>query len=168
MAIHNQLRRGTVRRRVPAVVVGPVLAALTLSAAAGCRRAAARLQYFPTPVAPGRPAPPFSQAVRAGGLLALAGQLGTDDAGRLVPGGVEAETRQALENVRAALARAGASMDDVVTCTVLLADVADRDRMSRVYATYFRAGRLPARTAFGTGGLALGARVEIECWAATR
>jgi reactive intermediate/imine deaminase len=104
--------------------------------------------------------------VRAGGLLVLAGQLGTDTTGALVPGGIEAETRQALENVRATLARAGATADDVVRCAVMLADVADWEGMNRVYATFFRADRLPARSAFATGGLALGARVEIECWAA--
>jgi enamine deaminase RidA (YjgF/YER057c/UK114 family) len=103
-----------------------------------------------------------------GGLLVLAGQLGTDATGRLVPGGVEAETRQAMENVRATLARAGATPDDVVRCAVMLADAADWEAMNRVYATYFRADRLPARSAFATGGLALGARVEIECWAAVR
>lgn len=152
------------RRRVPVTV----LAVLGLGSAAGCRPAAPRpaVEYFPVPVAPGQAALPFSSAVRVGSLLVLAGQIGTDSTGRLVPGGIEAETRQALENVRVALARAGASMDQVVKCTAMLADMAEWERMNRVYVTYFRADRLPARSAFGTSGLARGARVELECWAA--
>lgn len=153
-----------------AVLARAILALLGTSAMAGCRSAGvtASPRYFPAAIAPGRPAPPFSSAVRAGGLLVLAGQLGTDAAGRLVTGGIEAETRQALANVRAALERAGATMDDVVKCTAMLADVAELERMNREYVTHFRADRLPARSAFGAGGLALGARVELECWAATR
>lgn len=123
------------------------------------------VEYFPVAAAPGQPALPFSSAVRVGGLLFLAGQIGTDSTGQLVGGGIEAETRQTLENIRAALARAGASMDQVVKCTAMLADMAEWDRMNRVYVTYFRADRLPARSAFGTSGLARGARVELECWA---
>lgn len=155
-------------RKSPVVLVGVVLGLLSLSPAAACRPAGVTThpEYYPPTVAPGRPVPPFSGAVRAGGLLVLAGQLGTDSAGRLVPGGIEPETRQALANVRAALERAGATMDDVVKCTAMLADVAELERMSRVYVAHFRAGRLPARSAFGTGGLALGARIELECWAA--
>jgi reactive intermediate/imine deaminase len=143
------------------------LAALCLCAAA-CRAAPAGRgpTYFPAPVAPGQAPLPFSSAVRVGGLLVLSGQIGSDSAGRLVPGGIEAETRQTLENVRAALARAGSSLDQVVKCTAMLADMAEWDRMNRVYLTYFRPDRLPARSAFGTSGLARGARVELECWAA--
>lgn len=152
------------RRLTPATV----LAALSLGAA--CHPAGARpgVEYFPAPVTPGQAPLPFSSAVRAGGLLLLAGQIGTDSAGQLARGGIEAETRQALENIRAALARAGSSMDRVVKCTAMLADMAEWDRMNRVYVTFFQPGRLPARSAFGTSGLARGARVELECWAAAR
>jgi reactive intermediate/imine deaminase len=154
-------------RRVPrAVLVAAALALIGASAAAVRRPAAPR--YFPAAVGPGRPAPPYSGAIRVGGLLVLAGQLGTDATGRLVAGGVEAETRQALANVRAALERAGATMNDVVKCTAMLADAAELPRMNRAYVAHFRADRLPARSAFGASGLALGARVELECWAAVR
>jgi 2-iminobutanoate/2-iminopropanoate deaminase len=111
---------------------------------------------------------PFSPAVRAGGLVFLSGQLGTrmvDGRPALVPGGIEAETRQALENVRAIVEESGSSMERVVKCTVMMADMAEWPRMNAVYATFFP-GPKPARSAFGTTGLALGARVEIECIAA--
>ena len=146
----------------------PLLAALA-AAATACRPAAARptVQYFPTPTAPGQAPWPFSSAVRVGDLLFLAGQIGTDSTGQLVPGGIEAETRQTFENIRAALARAGSSMDEVVKCTAMLADMSEWDRMNRIYVTYFRADRLPARSALGANGLARGARIELECWAAT-
>ena len=152
------------------MLAGAASAVLGASAMAGCRpaRSFTPPRYFPSAAAPGRPAPPFSGAVRAGGLLLLAGQLGTDATGRLVAGGVEAETRQALANVRATLERAGTTMDDVVKCTAMLADVAELERMNRAYVAHFRADRLPARSAFGASGLALGARVELECWAAVR
>jgi reactive intermediate/imine deaminase len=149
-------------------VVSTVLAVLGLGGIAACHAPGAGrgVTYFPTPVAPGQAALPFSSAVRVGGLLFLSGQIGTDSTGRLVPGGIEAETRQTLANIRAALERAGASMDQVVKCTAMLADMAEWDRMNRVYVTAFRPDRLPARSAFGTTGLARGARVELECWAA--
>jgi len=116
----------------------------------------------------GVPTRPFSPAVRVGNLILLAGQIGTsgaDATGALVPGGIEAETRQTLENIKTALAAVGSSMDKVVKCTVMMADMAEWDRMNAVYRTYFAPGRLPARSAFGANGLALGARVEIECLA---
>lgn len=105
---------------------------------------------------------PFSEAVRVGNMLYLAGQIGTDAAGRVVPGGIAAETRQAMENIRAALERYGSSLDRVVKATVMLADMAEWGEMNQVYVTYFDE-HLPARSAFGAAGLALGARVEIEC-----
>jgi len=105
---------------------------------------------------------PLSEAVRVGKMLYLSGQLGRTGATQLVPGGIAAETRQALENVKAVLERHGSSLDHVVKTTVMLAEIGERGEMTRVYETYFPNHR-PARTAFGTSGLALGARVEIEC-----
>ena len=113
---------------------------------------------------------PFSPAVRVGNVIYLSGQLGTrtvDGRPALVPGGVEAETRQALENIRAIVEQSGSSMERVVKCTVMMADMAEWPRMNAVYATFFP-GPKPARSAFGTTGLALGARVEIECIAVVR
>ena len=113
---------------------------------------------------PARPLP-FSDAVRVGHMLYLTGQLGTDGAAGLVSGGIKAETKQTMENIRRVLERNGSSMDQVVKCTVMLADINDRGAMNEVYSTYFAKDRLPARSAFGVSGLALGARVEIECLA---
>lgn len=106
---------------------------------------------------------PFSEAVRAGDTLYLSGQLGVRPGTmELVPGGIEAETRQVMENIKTILERNGSSLDRVVKCSVLLADIAEWPAMNEVYRTYF-ASSPPARSAFGTNGLALGARVEIEC-----
>jgi reactive intermediate/imine deaminase len=113
--------------------------------------------------APPGPPRPFSPAVRAGGLLFLAGQLGTDSTGSIVKGGIQAETRQAMENIRAVLSRAGSSTDRIAKCTVFLADMREWDAMNEVYVTYFPEGRRPARTAAGANGLARGGKVEIEC-----
>ena len=108
---------------------------------------------------------PFCEAVKVGHWLILSGQLGIDpDTGKLVPGGIKAETRQTMENIKATLEKYGSSMDRVVKCTVMLADVAEWGAMNQIYVTYFPDHK-PARSAFGASGLALGARVEIECWA---
>jgi 2-iminobutanoate/2-iminopropanoate deaminase len=97
-------------------------------------------------------------------MLYLSGQIGTDSTGRLVSGGIASETRQALTNIAAVLVRHGATLDDVIKCTAMLADVAEWGAMNEVYVTFFRA-HLPARSAFGANGLALGARLELECTA---
>ena len=113
---------------------------------------------------PGGRSLPFSEAVRVGNMLYLSGQLGTDSSGQLVPGGIGPETRQTLSNIAAALTRHGSSLDRVVKCTVMLADIAEWAAMNEVYVTFFRSHR-PARSAFGASGLALGARLELECMA---
>jgi reactive intermediate/imine deaminase len=111
---------------------------------------------------------PFSEAVRVGDFLILSGKIGTNRAGKLARGGIRAETKQAMENIRNALQAYGSSLDDVFKCTVMLADMKEWPQMNEVYRTYFKKGRLPARSALGANGLALGARVEIECWAVVR
>ena|SRR5688572_18257711 len=105
---------------------------------------------------------PFSQAVRAGDLLFLAGQLGTGPDGKLVGGGIVPETKQMMENIKAVLERNGASFANVVKCTVFLADMAEWGTFNGVYTQYF-SKPYPARSAFGVNGLALSARVELEC-----
>ena len=110
----------------------------------------------------GVPRYPFSPAVRVGDVLYLSGQIGTDSTGKLVAGGIEAETRQTMENIRDVLVRTGSSLDRVVKCTVMMADMREWPAMNTVYATFFPSNR-PARSAFGATGLALSARVEIEC-----
>jgi reactive intermediate/imine deaminase len=107
---------------------------------------------------------PFSEAVRVGDLLFLSGQLGNRPGTlELVPGGIAAEARQAMENVKATLERHGASLADVVKCTVFLADMAEWRAFNAVYLEYFAPDRLPARSALGASGLALGGRIELEC-----
>jgi len=126
---------------------------------------AAEVEYFPVPGDDGRTLP-FSDAVRVGDLLFLAGKLGNIPGGReLAPGGIAGETRQTMENIKAALERYGATMDDVIKCTVFLADMSEWAAMNEVYVTYFKKHK-PARSAIGVNGLALGARTEIECIAA--
>lgn len=135
---------------------------LLVVAIAGCGQGPspeARLEYIPME---GGGALPFSAAVSAGPILFISGQLGTDSSLKLVPGGIGPETRQALENVRAIVTRAGGSMDRIVKCTVMLADMAEWGAMNQEYVQFFPRA-LPARSALGASGLALGARVEIEC-----
>ena len=96
-------------------------------------------------------------------MLYLSGKLGTDSTGKLATGGIAAETKQTLENIRSVLEKNGSSLDNVVKCTVMLADMKEWADMNTVYTTFFKKERMPARSAFGTSGLALNARVEIEC-----
>ncbi len=105
---------------------------------------------------------PFSSAVRVDNMLYMSGNLGnvpgTLD---LAPGGIQGETRQTLDNIKAVAEQFGSSMDKVVKCTVFLADISEWGAMNEVYRTYFK--NPPARSALGASGLALNARVEIEC-----
>jgi reactive intermediate/imine deaminase len=110
---------------------------------------------------------PFSPAVRVGPMLYLAGQLGTDSTNKLAAGGIEAETRQALTNIKRLLEANGSDMDHVVKCLVMLADIAEWGKMNTVYVTFFPTHR-PARSAMGASGLALSGRVEIECMATVK
>ena len=109
---------------------------------------------------------PFSQATRAGDVLYLSGCLGNLPGKlELVPGGMEAEARQTMENIRAVLTDNGLTFDDVFKCTVMMADMKKWADFNKVYVTYFKPGHLPARSAFGANGLAIGAQVEVECMA---
>jgi 2-iminobutanoate/2-iminopropanoate deaminase len=109
---------------------------------------------------------PFSEAVRVGDLLYLSGQVGVKPGGlELVSGGIRGESRQTMENIRLTLEAHGYAMTDLVKCTVMLADIGEWGIFNEVYKTYFSVP-YPARSAFGANGLALGARVEVECIAA--
>ena len=134
----------------------PLVTAVLFSACASGRSA----EYLTTTVGPPRP---FSPAVRANGFIFLSGQVGTDSTGKVVAGGIQAETRQVMQNLGAALQRSGSSFDRVVKCTVFLADMSEWNAMNDVYVTFFPADKRPARSAMGVNGLALGAKVEIEC-----
>jgi 2-iminobutanoate/2-iminopropanoate deaminase len=105
---------------------------------------------------------PLSQAIRVGQWVFASGQLGTDvKTGKLVPGGIAAETRQVCENLKAVLEAAGSSLDGVVKVTIYMADLAELMAMNDVFSQYFAVDP-PARTTFQCVGLVAGARVEIE------
>ena len=109
--------------------------------------------------------PVFTPAVRVGDLVFLSGAIGTPPSGelRVVEGGVGPETRATMDNIGRVLEAAGLGFEDLVKCTVFLADIADYAEMNEVYLTYFEGMEPPARSALAASGLALGARVEIEC-----
>lgn len=109
---------------------------------------------------------PFSDAVQVGDVLYLSGQIGAAPGQpNVVPGGMEAEARQVMENIGGVLKSRGLGYDDVFKCSVMLADMSKWGDFNRIYVTYFKPDRYPARSAFGANGLALGASLEVECWA---
>ena len=113
------------------------------------------------------PTLPFPEGAAVGPLVFLSGQLGNVPGTlALVPGGLRAEARQALENIATVLRAQDLELANLVRCTVMLADMAEWPAFNEVYADFFAGHPLPARSAFGCSGLALGARVEIECTAA--
>lgn len=151
------------RKLLIALVMAPV-AATTLAAQAS------QQPVYLTPYGP--PTRPFSPATRVGNVIYLAGQIGTAganaSAAAVVPGGIEAETRQTLNNIKEVLEKVGSDMDHVFKCTVMMADMKEWDTMNGVYRTFFKPDRMPARSALGANGLALNARVEIECLATVK
>ena len=105
----------------------------------------------------------YSPAVRFGDLIFTAGQIGVNPTDRkLVEGGVEAETRQALTNIKHLLEAAGSGLDNVLKTTVFLKDIADFGKFNAVYGEFFTAGSAPARSTIQAGALPAGASVEIE------
>ena len=139
--------------------------ALLMLAATGAAAQPARpaVEYFPAPPIGGNPAP-FSTAVRVGDVLYLSGAIGIRPDGTL-PEGFEAQAKQTMENVGAALKTRGLGWGDVFKCTVMIDNMADWPKFNTIYVPYFPAGKLPARSAFGADGLALGALLELECMA---
>jgi len=121
------------------------------------------VEHYGKPAVNGQ-ALPFSEAVRVGDTLYLSGQLGIGSDGKL-PGGIEAQTKQALDNVGGILKRAGLGYEDVFHCTAMLSDMALWPAFNKVYVTYFPEDKRPARSAFGASGLALGGLIELECQA---
>ena len=113
-----------------------------------------------------KPIGPYSQGIQVGNLVFVAGEKGLDaKTGKIVPGGIEPETRQALENIKAILAAAGGSLDDAVSSTVHMVDLKEFPRMNKVYGEYFRHAP-PGRTTVGVSALPAGARIEITIVAA--
>ena len=114
---------------------------------------------------PGRANTPFSDAVETDDFLFLTGQIGRDHStGKLVEGGVTAETEQVIKNIQAVLEHHDLSLDNVVKCTVILKDINDFSTFNSIYTKYFT--KKPARTTFAAAGLAGGASIEIEVIAA--
>jgi 2-iminobutanoate/2-iminopropanoate deaminase len=109
---------------------------------------------------------PLSEAVRHGDTLYLAGQVGlVPGTMKVVAGGIRAESEQVMKNIRTTLAAHGYSMSDLIKCTVMLSDMNEWATFNEIYKGFFK-DRYPARSALGANGLALGARVEVECIAA--
>lgn len=144
---------------IAAIATGVLIMSSPTSAAP--ERAA--VEHFGRPVLNGQPLP-FSDAVRVGDVLYLSGQIGVGPDGKL-PDGIEAQTKQALDNVGAILKRAGLGYGDIFHCTAFLSDMKNWPAFNKAYVPYFPAGKLPARSAFGANGLALGALLELECQA---
>ncbi len=155
------------RLRFAAVRLTALVAiALVTTACAASRPTPAPDPVFIHPDGP--PVNPFSPAVRVGDLVFVSGTLGTTGTGlTLVPGGIQPETRQVMENIKRTLAAAGLGMDRLVKCTAYLADLREWPAMNEVYRSYFTNGRFPARAAV-QATLLNGARVELECIAAAR
>jgi 2-iminobutanoate/2-iminopropanoate deaminase len=114
------------------------------------------------------PIGPYSQAIKANGFVFVAGEKGIDPkTGKIVPGGIEAETRQTLENIRVILEAAGSSFDVAVAAAVYMTNLADFAAMNRVYAEYFRVNP-PGRTTVGVASLPASAQIEITVTALAR
>lgn len=157
----------TTRRAPPSrLPLGPPAAALAAAAPAAVAQESPDDPVFLSSPEMEGAGLPFSEAVRVGEMLYLSGQVGLEPGTtRLVEGGIRAEARRTLENIRTTLERHGSSMDRLVKCTVMLADIEEWGAFNEVWVTFFDE-RYPARSAFGADGLALGARVEIDCMAA--
>lgn len=110
---------------------------------------------------PKKQSAPFSDVVQAGNLYFLAGQIGMDHSTRtLVSGGIQAETQQAIQNISEVLTQHGMTLDNVVKCTVILANIEDFSAFNEIYTQYFT--RKPARTTFAAKDIAANGQIEID------
>ncbi len=147
-------------------IASPLVTALILSLAIpGTAMAAGKprptMERMPAVVLGGK-ALPFSEGVRVGDMLFLSGQVGVGPDGKL-PEGMEAQARVVLDRIGASLKKVGLGWKDTTRCLVMLKDMADWPAFNTVYAGYVDPAHLPARSAFGTTGLAMGALVEVQC-----
>src|SRR5210317_2636604 len=109
---------------------------------------------------------PFSDATIVNNISYVAGQVGNiPGTNEIVLGGIKEETKQTMKNIESVLLKLGSSMDKVFKCTCMLSDISEWSQMSEEYIKFFRDNKRPSRSAFAGTGLALGAKVEIECWA---
>lgn len=138
-----------------------IAATIFLSACQPQAPAAADIEFLNMPGMEGL-GRPFSSAVRVDNVLYLSGAIGIDPAtGQLAAGGIQAETRAAMDAIKATVEHFGSSMDRIVKCTAFVADMSEWGAMNEIYVTYFDTP--PARSALGANGLALDASMEIEC-----
>ena len=137
------------------------LLAILASTTACASKAPAPGPVMPEFVVPNSPTSPFSPVVKVGNMLYVSGQLGI---GAGQQRGIGPETTAAMNRISQLLKQAGSSMDRVVKCTIMLADMGEWAAMNEAYLAFFP-GTRPARSSFGTSGLAYGGRVEIECMA---
>ena len=143
-------------------LVATILGAFAMTSPANAQTRPA-VEHYPSPPITGGAAP-FSSAVRVGDVLYLSGAIGRGPDGK-PPEGIEAQTKATLDDIGATLKRAGLTHADLFHCTAFLSDMKNWPAFNKVYVTYFPDGRLPARSAFGVNGLALGALLELECQA---
>ena len=110
---------------------------------------------------------PFSDAAIVGNIIYVSGQIGSKPGTReVVEGGISAETTQTLNNIKMILNDLGSSSDKIFKCLCMLEDIDDYTEMNNAYTTFFNSrNNLPSRSTFAGSGLALGAKIEIECWA---
>lgn len=144
---------------IPVALAGSMLAASATSKAMAAEQAG--VHFYPR-----AGSYPFSSAVQVGDVLYLSGQIGAAaDDKSVVPGGMPAETRRVMELIGRTLKEHGLNYGDLFKCTAMLADMHDWPAFNVIYASYFKPGQYPARSAMGVNALALGAHVELECWA---
>ncbi len=142
------------------LLLGAALLGCMATLLPGCAAQQPTLEYYRNPGS----RLPFSPAVRVGDVVYLSGQIGATPDGK-IPAGIEAQARAAMDNLVASAKLAGVGMDSVFKCLVMLDDMSQWNAFNAVYVTYFQPDRLPARSAFGADGLALGATLEVECLA---
>jgi 2-iminobutanoate/2-iminopropanoate deaminase len=145
-------------KRLSAIATGVLV--MTTTATAQTR---APIEHFGKPMLNGQRLP-FSSAVRVGDILYLSGAIGRGPDGK-PPEGIEAQTKATMDDIGETLKLAGLKHSDLFHCTVFLSDMNNWAAFNQVYLTYFPDGPLPARSAFGANGLALGALLEVECQA---
>jgi 2-iminobutanoate/2-iminopropanoate deaminase len=143
--------------------VALAIGVLIMTSPADGAPARAPVEHYGAPTLNGQRLP-FSSAVRVGDILYLSGAIGRGPDGK-PPEGIEAQTRATMDDIGKTLKLAGLGYDRIFHCTVMLSDMANWAAFNKVYLTYFPDGPLPARSAFGVNGLALGALMEIECQA---
>jgi len=153
-------------QRVPRLRAAFVCTAV-LAGVAACKTVSGPAPPSPEYLKSNIPHAPFSAAVRLADVLYLSGQIGTLSDGTL-PAGFDEQARQTMSNIGAVLQQAGLGFDDVFKCTVMLTDMSRWEDFNKIYVTYFKADRLPARSAIGANALARGAFLEVECLARVR